>query len=196
MDENSWIYSALKKGIAKYLKKDNVTLFLVIVILFKAEFLSFTDTFLDKLRGGLNSSVTQDIVMEKKMDQAVIDAAALEELKKMRESYESLTKLHTPQKSNEHIVYCGINDADIGNWELSVTPENSLGLKDGDKVAVRNKDYDVHLQSAVFFVKMFRKNNPNDPDFYMTEDTARCLGIEDAKKRGRFTVSLQLFDNR
>ena len=102
----------------------------------------------------------------------------------------------TQGADDSHIVYCGINDADIGNWELSVTPENSLGLKDGDKVAVRNKDYDVHLQSAVFFVKMFRKNNPNDPDFYMTEDTARCLGIEDAKKRGRFTVSLQLFDNR
>lgn len=55
------------------------------------------------------------------------------------------------------MVYCGINNVDINNWDLSATPENSLGLKDGDKVVIQNKDYDIHLQSAVVFVKILRR---------------------------------------
>ena len=134
------------------------------------------------------------MLKENSLNQSVLVESVLEEVRKNNKSNENIMKLLTPKDVTNHMVYCGINNADIGNWELSTTPENPLGLKDGDKVFIQNKDYDIHLQSAVIFVKIFRKENPNAPDFYINEETAHCLGIEEAAFRGRFTVALKHFD--
>ena len=196
MDENgiiSMVLSSIKQIIPKLCKRDNMIIFLLVAALFKSEIVSFGSNLLNIHHNESNVPITQDEVIEKNMNQYVLNEIILDEVKNVRKSNENIEKMLTPEKAVEHKVYCGINNADIGDWELSVTPDNPLGLKDGDKVVVCNKEYDIHLQTAVFFVKVFRKENQNAPDFYMTEETAHCLGIEKAVIRGRFTVSLQHF---
>lgn len=130
---------------------------------------------------------------------AVMNTVNKEALGKIIEMQKSLDQiqhiLSSETVDKERNAICGINNADINRWELSVVAGNKYGLKLHDKVLVTNKEYNEHNPTATFFVtsESVRKLT-NSPDIYMNLESAEALDIPDADIKGKFSVMIKKLD--
>lgn len=98
----------------------------------------------------------------------------------------------TNSSDEEKTISCGINNVDIGRWELSVVSGNKYNLKLHDRVVLYNKDYSDHTPTAVFYVTSESDKKSDDSlEVYMTEESAYALDIPEPNYRGKFSVVIR-----
>lgn len=138
----------------------------------------------------------QEVSFSNHENAAIMSVANKEALDKIIEMQKSLDQiqhiLSSETVDKERNAICGINNADINRWELSVVTGNKYGLKLHDKVLVTNKEYSEHNPTATFFVtsESVRKL-ANSPDIYMNLESADALDIPDADVKGRFSIMIK-----
>ncbi len=129
----------------------------------------------------------------KKIVETTLNHEMIDDVKDIKMKIQKIDKiLETNAINEERVIFCGINNVDIGKWELSVTTNNKYDLKLNDKVMIYNKDYSEHVPTAIFFVTaVSSQRKENSPEVYMTEETAEALDIPDANFKGKFSVVMK-----
>lgn len=115
-------------------------------------------------------------------------------LAKIVEDVQDLKNMVEARKiTNVKEIRVGINNVELSQWRISVVKNNSMSLKENDKVLIINKAL-ASKPSAVFtvsFVSPFEIRESQSPEVYINQDAADFFGIDNAGTIGVFSLSFQ-----
>lgn len=88
-------------------------------------------------------------------------------------------------------VTFGINDADLAQWEISMSGKNVYHLKENEEILITN-NRSPQQQSAHFIIKnIYESQNAQNMEMFITTNSALFLGVVDPNIKGKFELSIQ-----